>query len=194
MEIIHFETHDVSLGLEALESGFAIRDLLVECRSGEEWVMPGNPYDTSADGFFWYDTGQEHIVTSATFRNCGAHANYEFYDSPPSRCCDTNSVNGCHSGSTVFGLLTHSDQFTPELMQATEDITYENCGWRFKQHDVVDQNAIYAVSGRNQNWMDTDGTASDLNEPTLIGSGLSDAGHWWRVEDDVVEDPDGPLT
>jgi len=40
---------------------------------------------------------------------------------------------------------------------------------------------------------DTDGTASGLNEPTLIGSGLTDAGHWWRVEEEVVDDPDGPL-
>ena len=53
MEIVHFEAHDVALGMEALESGFAIDDLLVECRSGEEWVMPGTPSYTPADGFFW---------------------------------------------------------------------------------------------------------------------------------------------
>ena len=53
MEVVRFETHDVALGLEALESGFGIDQLLVECRTGEEWVMPGNPYDVTANGFFW---------------------------------------------------------------------------------------------------------------------------------------------
>ena len=78
-------------------------------------------------------------------------------------------------------------------MQATSGITYEECGRRFKLADFADDNAISSVSGRSQNWMDTDGTASGLNEPTIIGSGLADAGHWWRIEDDVVEDPEGPL-
>lgn len=41
-EIIGFEAHDVGLGLEALSDGFGINNLLVECRSGEEWVMPPN--------------------------------------------------------------------------------------------------------------------------------------------------------
>lgn len=79
-------------------------------------------------------------------------------------------------------------------MQATRGITYENCGRRFKLNDYADNNAISSVSGRNQNWRDVDGTASGLGEPTIIGSGLTDAGHWWRVEDDVVQDPEGPLT
>ena len=56
MEIVHFEAHDVDLGLEALETGFAIDDLLVNCRSGKEWVMPGNPSGTSANGFFWCES------------------------------------------------------------------------------------------------------------------------------------------
>merc|ERR1712176_969594 len=192
MEIVSFEAHDVALGIEALESGFAIDNLLVECRSGEEWVTPGNPAYTSADGFFWYDTGREHIITSAKFRNCGFRDN-SVYDSSASRGCDGNSINGCNSGSTVWGLLTHSDQFTPEIMQATRSITYENCGRRFKLQDFKDQNSITSVSGRNQNWLDVDGTASGLNEPVIIGSGLTDAGHWWHVDDDVVDDPEGPL-
>ena len=60
MEIKFFEAHDVALGLEALESGFAIDEILIECRSGEEWSMPpdGNPSGASANGFFWYDTGE----------------------------------------------------------------------------------------------------------------------------------------
>lgn len=55
MEIVGFEVHDVALGLEALEKGIFIDDLLVECRSGEEWVMPGagHPAGVTANGFSW---------------------------------------------------------------------------------------------------------------------------------------------
>lgn len=140
------------------------------------------------------DTGEEHIITSATFRNCGYRAETNHYDDSNTRGCDDNPVNGCHSRSSVWKFLTHSDQFTPEVMQATGSITYEECGRRFLLDDFKDHNAISSVSGRIQNWMDTDGTVSGFNEPTIIGSGLDDCGLWWRVEEDVVEDPEGPLT
>jgi len=195
MEVTYFEAHDVALGIEAIESGFGIDNFFVECRSGEEWVMPytARVSDVNAYGFFWYDTGQEHIITSATFKNCGARNDKNVYDSSPTRGCDTNSDNGCHDGSSVWGFLTHSDTFSPEIMQATANISYEDCGRRFRLFDYAND-SLSTVSGRNQNWMDTDGTASGLGEPTIIGSGLADAGHWWLVDDDVVEDPEGPLT
>jgi len=41
--------------------------------------------------------------------------------------------------------------------------------------------------------MDVDGSVTGLNEPSLIGSGLSDAGLWWTVDSEVVHDPQGPL-
>ena len=79
-------------------------------------------------------------------------------------------------------------------MQATSGITYQDCGRRFKLSDYADNNAISSVSGRNQNWNDVDGTASGLNEPTIIGSGLTDAGHWWNVDADAIYDSEGPMT
>ena len=94
--------------------------------------------------------------------------------------------------------LTHitslTDEHTPEIMQATKNITYVDCGRRFRLKDFRDNNNPSSVSGRAQNWMDVDGSASGLDEPTIIGSGLTDAGHWWNIEDDVVMDPEGPLT
>lgn len=39
----------------------------------------------------------------------------------------------------------------------------------------------------------SDGSASGLNVPALIGSGYSDAGLWWHAGDDAVHDPQGPL-
>jgi len=38
------------------------------------------------------------------------------------------------------------------------------------------------VSGRLQNWIDFDGSASGLNEEVIIGSGQSGAGLWWVVD------------
>jgi hypothetical protein len=84
---------------------------------------------------------------------------------------------GCRSDSSTFGFLTHSDQFNPELMQATKNITLQDLGRRFRFSRVD----IETVSGRSQNWLDTDGSVSGLNEPVLIGSGLQSAGMWWRV-------------
>jgi len=194
MEVIRFEAHDVALGMEALEDGFGIDQLLVECRSGEAWVLPGSRPDyVSGNGFFWYDTGQGHIISNSTFRNCGARNVNNAYDTSPTRGCDTNTINGCSSGSTVWGFLTHSDQFTPELMQATSGIVYEDCGRRFKLADFADDNSPSSVSGRAQNWIDKDGSASGLNENTIIASGLADAGNWWKVDSNVVDDPEAPL-
>ena len=66
MEIVRFETHDIALGLEALEAGFGIDQLLVECRSGEEWVMPGSssPNQVSANGFFWCKQRLSFLLSS----------------------------------------------------------------------------------------------------------------------------------
>ena len=76
-------------------------------------------------------------------------------------------------------------------MQGTKNITYDNCGRRFKLHAF--NKVETSVSGRLQNWLDVDGSASGLGEPVLIGSGQTAAGLWWHIEDDVVDDPQGPL-
>ncbi len=78
-------------------------------------------------------------------------------------------------------------------MQATSGITYEDCGRRYKLQDFADDNSPSSVSGRAQNWIDKDGSASGLNENTIIASGLADAGHWWKVDSNVVDDPEAPL-
>ena len=148
----------------------------------------------SGNGFFWYDTGQNHLMNDATFRNCGYRsAEYSEYDSSPDRGCGEEDANGCHRNSVVFGLLTHSDQFTPELMQATKKIAFDNCGRRFDLSRWDEDKYPSSVSGRNQNWIDTDGTVSGLNEPTIIGSGLSDVESWWQVENDGAFSEDATM-
>jgi hypothetical protein len=110
----------------------------------------------------------EHIITNSTFRRCGYRSSlYNQYDQSPSRGCDD-----------TFGFLSHSDEFNPEVMQGTRNIIFQQCGRRFK-FTVTNPTT---VSGRLQNWVDFDGSVSGLNEATLIGSGLNDAGLWWKVE------------
>ena len=40
------------------------------------------------------------------------------------------------------------------------------------------------MSGRGQNWLDVDGSVTGLGERSVIGSGLSSAGMWWKVDDE----------
>jgi len=196
MEIIGFESHDVGLAIEALESGFWIDDMLAVCRSGEPLALPPNAgiNRVQGTGFVWYDTGQAHIITDSTFRNCGYRSNeFNQYDSSPTRGCDGNSQTGCRSDSTVFGFLTHSDQFNPEIMQGTRGITMENVGRRFSLENFLGDTAPSTVSGRTQNWFDADGSVSGFGVPTILGSGYEDAGLWWKVDNQVFQDPQGPL-
>mmetsp|Transcript_22804 Transcript_22804/g.36994 ORF Transcript_22804/g.36994 Transcript_22804/m.36994 type:complete len:199 (-) Transcript_22804:1544-2140(-) len=179
MDVVNYEAHDVGLGLEALVSGFWIDQMTVACRTTELLKLPvQRAYDIRGNGFVWYDTGQDHIITDSTFRNCGYRSDqYNQYNTDPARGCYSSGEYGCHPDSSTFGFLTHSDQFNPEIMQATKSIVLDNVGRVFR-YSRVD---IETVSGRTQNWLDVDGTVSGLNEPTLIGSGLPSAGMWWAV-------------
>ena len=197
MEIVGFESHDNGLSIQALESGFWIDNMLAVCRSGEEIALPAaaEVNQVKGDGFVWYDTGQEHIITDSTFRNCGYRSsNFEQYDSSPDRGCGDSDKIGCSSSSTVFGFLAHSDEFNPEVMQGTSGISFDNCGRRFYLQNFRGDDAPSTVSGRTQNWMDIDGSITGFNQPSLIGSGLPDCGLWWSVEDSAVVDEQGPLT
>jgi hypothetical protein len=152
-------------------------------RTGESLSLPASSeWDrVRGDGFFWYDTGQEHIITESHFRSCGYRSdNFSQYDSSPDRGCSDNDNNGCPDSSTVFGFLTHSDQFTPQIMQGTRAISFEKCGRRFSLDNWLRADT---VSGREQNWLDTDGTASGRGVPTFMGSGSQSALHWWTVDD-----------
>ncbi len=187
MEVVGFESHDVGLSMNSLSFGFWVQNLLSVCRTGEPIVFPSGGSATNMDGkgFYWYDTMTEHIITSSVFRNCGYRSSsYAQYDSSPARGCGDDTATGCSQDSSVFGFLAHSDQFAPELMQGTRDITFENCGRRFQLWDDRGAKAPFTtVSGRLQNWIDVDGSASGLNEPTLIVSGQDAAKGWWQVDD-----------
>ena len=73
MEIVGYEAHDTGSCMSALASGFWIDDMLVVCLSGEVIAVPpdADVRRIRGSGFFWYDTDQEHVMTNATFQNCG---------------------------------------------------------------------------------------------------------------------------
>jgi hypothetical protein len=199
MEILGFETHDVGLTMEALAAGFWIDDLYAECRTNEPLSLPpGARVDRMpADGFGWYDTNQEHILTNSVFKNCGYRSSqYDQYDSSPTRGCasgDGDTTTGCQDNSAVFSFLTHSDQFNPEIMQATKNIVFHDCGRRFKMKDFRNASTrATSVSSRIQNWFDADGSVTELGTPSVVASGLSETGLWWTVDDNVVYDPQAP--
>ena len=165
-----------------------MNNALAVCRTGLDVSLPnygasnGNKLSNlEGTGFVWYDTNQKHIMTNLIFRNCGYRSEqYDQYDKSPTRgCSDDNPLTGCSEKSSVFVFTTFHDVFTPEIMQATRNIQFQNCGRRFAyQEGLAD-----TVSGRHQNWIDADGSVSGLKVPTLIGSGIDSAARWWGVED-----------
>jgi hypothetical protein len=184
MEVHGFESHDSRLAVNAISEAFWLNNSLTVCRTGNKLDLPANQSATKLEGtgLVWYDTAQSHILTNLKFRNCGLRSDqYNQYDKSLTRgCSDDNNSSGCSSESAVFSFLTNSDQFVPEVMQATKQVSFENCGRRFKFTGGL----LDTASGRNQNWFDTDGTVSGLGVPTLIGSGLSSARDWFGVDDE----------
>ena len=72
----------------------------------------------------------------------------------------------------------------PEVMQATRGVKFENCGRRFTMRDFRPTNLPNSNSGRLQNWHDVDGSVTGFGERSVAASGFSDAGMWWKVDDE----------
>eukprot|EP00474_Spongospora_subterranea_P005425 CRZ05883.1 hypothetical protein [Spongospora subterranea] len=191
--IMHWGRRAEVVKLEAYDCGKAanmfgmvwVNQMLATCRSGNfptfangcsssnwwECAPRDYLYWQSYMGFEWYDVGQQHIVTNTTFRNC--HNKW------------SGCLGGVCSSASPWGLLTHSDQFVPEIMQATTAIRYENCDqtnlWR------LETRTSNTVSGRLQNWVDIDGSASQRRVPTMMGSTW--ANDWWKTNDQCSRAP-----
>lgn len=205
-ELTGFEAHDVGLAASILGAGWIDR-MLVRCRTGAPLSLPcGDPSDCDAkrakmagSGFEWYDTNQAHIITNATFRRCGARTSA--HGDATVGCGD--GVSGCSAPSSVWALLSHSDQHTPEYMQATSNIAYEACGRRTRLRNFVSDGGAElnngmqsTVSSRLISWFDADGSTSSatggvpLRTGVLIGSAVAEAGDWWRLDDACRYDAD----
>jgi hypothetical protein len=188
LDILGYECHDCGMSMEALSSdGFFAQNVLVQCRSQIPMIMPKTVLANKlrGDGFRWYDTGQEHIISEITFRNCGYRSRaYDQYDKGLTRGCGNERDIGCMADASVWIFVTHSDQHVPEIMQATRGVKFENCGRRFRFHDFRQALRWHptSVSARSQNWLDMDGSVTGFNERSVAASGLSDAGMWWQVD------------
>ena len=82
-------------------------------------------------------------------------------------------------------MLTHSDQFVPDMMQATTRISYEGMAAASSADSkyrigVTVNNTDPSVSLLLQNWLDADGSASGRGKPTLLGSIRSN--RWWQYD------------
>jgi hypothetical protein len=179
-EINRLEAHDTGIGANAIGRVWMTK-MLITCRTNNTqpkfvgcpeksyYLCHNRDYNfwTGFQGFQWYDVGQSHIVTSSTFRNCNDNWPY--------------CIKSPCTGASVFSFLTHSDQFAPEQMQATKMIRYENVNpsqiWRFTKR------TNRTVSGRLQNWLDLDGSASLKKGPQLLGSTW--ANNWWNLGNDT---------
>jgi len=184
-EIHRYESHDAGLSGNYFGAVY-LNQMLVNCRSNhkptfmsgckvknEEYykcsVRDYQFWQTFA-GFQWYDVGQHHIITNSTFRNCNANWN--------GPC-----IWGCEDVS-VWIFLTHSDEFVPEVMQATRNIKYENVDpsnlFLFSTKKTAPEGIT--VSGRLQSWHDVDGSASmsTTKRRTQIGSDWA-GDSWWRL-------------
>jgi len=183
-EIVRFELHDVQISTNVFGQVW-IDNMLVNCRSknvptklnGCNYTGTNTNACNSRDrtyfegftGFQFYDTGQSHMITNSRFTNCQSV-----------QTTDTCIYSGKCS-MRIFQYLTHSDQFTPGLMQMTRNITYSNVDKNFLMVPSTKAESKITVSGRAANWLDEDGSVNGIfpNERTQIGSNWTGA-DWWR--------------
>jgi hypothetical protein len=180
-ELIRLEAHDTGIAANVFGQVW-IDQFTVTCRTPNSQPKYNNCGSSANEywnchirdlaffygftGFQWYDVGQSHIITNATFKSCT--------NQWPER---TGNCDFCHPWS----FLTHSDWFVPEVMQATRNIRYENCNmnnlWRY------DTRTTNTLAGRLTNWIDTDGSVSGRSGPQIMGSTW--ANDWWNLGNDI---------
>jgi hypothetical protein len=127
-------------------------------------------------GFQWYDTDQQHIVQDIVWRECGGAA-----------------------VRSIWSILSHSDEFTPEAMQVSSKIVYEP--WpgsskvvsHFTRDDLpIGGSHAESAAARQQNWLDADGTASGRDGiPTLLGASVGS--DWWKLDSECEKKEDWAL-
>ena len=80
-------------------------------------------------------------------------------------------------------------------MQATARVSYEAVGRVFSfvnfvtdWGNILNNGMQSTVSERYQNWVDEDGSAAGFASPLLIGSATAEAGGWWRLDNECVQE------
>ncbi|KAI9015919.1 G8 domain-containing protein [Hyaloraphidium curvatum] len=208
-DIVRFELADINLAANVFGQVSA-SGVLHTCRTGNKpaWFAgcsrAGAPrwdvgwgvchdrdwaYFQSFSGWTWYDVGQRHIITDITFRNCRSDWDGPcVYNWPESRC----------AGNSIWQILTHSDEWVPEVMQATRNVTYDNVlvPRLVKFTTSLTDPGGTTVSGRLASWLDADGSVYGPYLPSLRGNrimlGSTWAREWWRMNSDCIQTNTAP--
>jgi hypothetical protein len=187
-EIVGFSFYDLALSANLIGVHWMSNGLMA-CRTGENLLLPCAGCESNAaktatvlqdmpgTGFSWYDTGMQHILSDITFRRCGVYQ----ASRAPAPGCGTGK-QGCHRLSSVFRFNSGSDQFVPQMLQATKRIRYESCGKHFHFMFPGRNNGMgSSLAERLINWYDGDGTASGRGGATIMGSISADSNGWWNL-------------
>jgi len=82
--------------------------------------------------------------------------------------------------------LQLKDNLLPEIVKATINITYDNCGRRF----VSEYEEYETNMAMHECWIDADGSTSGIGVPTFIVSGTNRSKGWWRADDEGMNQYD----
>ncbi|KYQ92567.1 hypothetical protein DLAC_06555 [Tieghemostelium lacteum] len=155
VEVIGLESHD-SRRPGSLFGEAWLHNALVNGQSGN---LLSKGKEMSRQGFQFYDTYVQTILSNVIFRN--------FNNTYPS---STSSEDD----NKVLISMTHSDEFKPQGISATNNITLQNCAAaRIIGHNVVDTG-----SSRYFNFIDYDGTFTSRGVPTIVGA----HDKWWQFD------------
>jgi hypothetical protein len=179
-ELIGLEVHDCMKAANVFGTAW-ITNMLVTGRTPRSMPSSGSGTGSmetafkrsSVVVFQSYDTGQSHILSDVLFRNV----------------TPTSGVKGQYV--LPWQMLTHSDQFTPDVMIAAKKIQYDPPVFDNRLLITVTVNTSEStptVSHRMQSWLDVDGTFSQSSGPSQIGS--LRGGWWWKLDSTCISRPD----
>ncbi|MBX3222131.1 MAG: hypothetical protein KF795_16555 [Labilithrix sp.] len=176
--ITHWGNSPRAVNLESWDNGFlaklfgaaSIHGGLSVGRTGNTANQSSRPRSYYQRGFQFYDTRTQTILRNVVFRN---------YQHDP----NSGSLSE-HDSCALLG-MTHSDQFTPQQMNATSGLHFVNVS----EGQRICLGNSGTLASRNFNLIDNDGSATFINGdglpagPRLVGSGYSDA---WRTSSACV--------
>jgi hypothetical protein len=155
----------------------SIRSAVVAGETPHTRDLSHPPLNWFRRGFQFYDTGTQTILRDVVFRNFHQHP----YGGPK------KSSNNCALYS-----MTHSDQFTPQRMNATKRLFFD----QVDEAQRICHDDTGTLSSRNFNFFDSDGSATRTpfdgiaRGPRWIGAGYTDT---WRISSQCVRSDDWGL-
>eukprot|EP01132_Coremiostelium_polycephalum_P010213 gene10213-12524_t len=139
---------------------------------GQAWLsngiingQSGNPlskktsYPYDRQGFQFYDTHVQTVVTKIDFRN--------FIHNP-------DATGNPEQDNRVIISMTHSDIYKPQGISITKEIKYQNVA----TSQIIGHGTGDTGSARFFNFIDSDGSATKRGKPTLVGSHMN----WWNFD------------